>query len=179
MKLTKSEAKYLIESPKRLIDIHTWKVVDNRCGCSVTHSFKSRIEIDGTLPRGIWFRCVKIYGRESDCTFQLDQEQIKIRSHIPLYRLDWKPSRAHVNGKCGPEELRGILIPSLTTHEHICLDNCDDETGFIRFEGLKTARIIEPDFQTFIEALRYVCDKLNIQNWDEIPPPIVQGDNLL
>ena len=178
MTIKYSEAIHIINTPKRLIDIHDWTVADNRSGQSVTHKFRARIEIQGALPRGIWFRCSKIYGRESDGTFQLDQEQLNYRSHIPLYRLDWNPSKAHTNGQYGPEELRGILIPAYTTHEHRASDNYDIITGVMRSDGLSTARIVKEDIKNFNKALEYVCDKLKIQNWDQIPPPTAQGDML-
>lgn len=179
MKLKFSDALHIFETPKRLIDIHRWEVANNRNGQSVTHKFRARIEIEGALPCGVWFRCSKIYGRESNGTFQLDQEQADYRRHIELYRLDWNPPRAHTNGLYGPKELRGIYIPAYKTHEHRCSDNYDPKTGLMRTEGLSTARCIEENIHNFNEALKYVCDRLKILNWDQIPPPIAQGDNLL
>ena len=63
--------------------------------------------------------------------FQLDMERPGVRAHLPLYRLDWRPFRAHLNGPDGPEELRGLLFKEGVTHEHICLFDADDK-GEIR-----------------------------------------------
>ena len=108
--------------------------------------------------------------------FQLDMEQPDVKSHLPLYRLDWRPFRNHLNGPDGPEELRGLLIKEGATHEHTCLFHADDKGEFIRPGGrLPTAKILTPDPGSFHEALTYVCATLSIVNQDDIPPASAQG----
>ena len=178
MQLSIADAKFILEAPKRLVDIRPWRSADNRHGCSVVHNFAARISIEGTLPRGLWFRCSKIWDFPLTGTFQLDCEQQGTRQHLPLYRLDWRPFGGHKNGPHGPEELRDIYLPEGVTHEHTCLFHSDERSGLILSGGVQTARPISPDFESFHEALRRACDRLSIRNHGEIPPPISQGELL-
>jgi hypothetical protein len=122
------------------------------------------------------FRASKFRDNHDTGTFQLDMEQPDVKSHLPLYRLDWRPFRTHLNGPDGPEELRGLLIQEGVTHEHTCLFHADDKGEFIRPGGpLPTAKILTPDHGSFQEALTYVCATLSIVNQDDIPPASAQG----
>jgi hypothetical protein len=97
-----------------------------------------------------------------------------VKSHLPPYRLDWRPFRDHFNGPDGPEELRGLWFKEGVTHEHICLFDAD-EKGNIRSGNLATARIVTPDPGAFQEALTYACATLSIMNQNDIPPAPAQG----
>jgi|ERR1700732_1705878 len=176
MTLSLTDAKSILETPKRLTNIHQWIVARNREGCAQVLKFEARIEIDGVLPRGVWFRSIVIPQYTDTATFQLDCDQPSNRSHIPLYRLEWRPFRSHTNGNNGPEELRGLFFPAGTTHEHNCLDHASHKEGRILSGGVQTARKIEPDLVSFAEALRRACDILLIMNHEAIPPPKVQGE---
>lgn len=101
-------------------------------------------------------------------------EQPGVRTHLPLYRLDWRPFRPHLNGPDGPEELRGVLFQEGVTHEHICLLDAD-EKGEIRSDRNLIAKIVTPDPASFQEALTYVYATLSIVNQNDIPPAPSQG----
>jgi hypothetical protein len=176
--MKKTEAKYILEAPKRLINITNWEKQNNRSVPSITLKFSSRVELDTELYSDIWFRCSKILGKKNEGTFILDQKQSNNRTHFALYRFDLNPSSFHTNGKTGPEELRGMFIPANTSHEHFCLDNYKTDPEILISDNIKPARPVELDFQNFNDALKYVCDKLKIENWTEIPPPIAQGELL-
>jgi hypothetical protein len=178
MDLSIAEARWILEGGKRLVAIQSWRAAENRHGCSVVHNFSARIQMEGTIPRGIWFRMSKILDNPNTGTFQLDCEQPGAHVHVPLYRLDWHPFRSHVNGEFGPLELRRLFIPACVTHEHNCLYHADEQTGLIRSGGVQTARIVTTDFGSFHESMHYVCDTLHIENAGEIPLPIAQGELL-
>src|SRR5271166_2285918 len=169
MTLSIEDAKLIITARKRLIGIREWHLKPNR-GASVVSTFEARIEIDGTLPRGVWFRA-SVRPRQIDsATFQLECDLPDKRSHLPLYRLDWRPLSIHVNGQNGPEELRGLVFGAGESHEHICFDHSADREGRLRAGGVHSATKIDPDFPSYADALAYVCAKLNLSNCVEIPP---------
>ena len=173
MKLALAEAKRILEAKKELYDPHPWGPVNNRTG-STPLSFSARVRLDGGAYRGLWFRASTFTDNPDTGMFQLDMERPGVRAHLPLYRLDWRPFRAHLNGPDGPEELRGLLFKEGVTHEHICLFDADDK-GEIRSGNLETAKIVTPDPGGFQEALTYVCATLSIMNQDDIPPASSQG----
>ena len=175
MRLSLADARWILAAKKELFDLHPWSSVENRGGGSTQHVFRARVALDGGAFRGLWFRATKILDSPDTGTFQLDMEQPGERSHLPVYRLDWRPFRDHLNGLYGPEELRGLLIKEGVTHEHTCLFHADDEGGFIRSGGLQTAKIVTPDPASFQEALTYACDTLSIVNRDLISPASEQG----
>jgi hypothetical protein len=81
----------------------------------------------------------------------------------------------HTNGQFGPPELKGGFFDVGETHEHICFDHAVEEENRIRSGGVQTARKIDPDFDSFQEALKYVCVRLNVENFADIPVPNIQG----
>ncbi len=169
------EAKLLIECEKQLVALAEWKPVENREGRAEKHIFEARIAIDGTLPRGLWFR-ILVYPRFLNCgTFQLDCDKPGSRSHHTLYRLEWRPIRGHINGQHGPPEYRGLPFRPGETHHHCCLDHTVDAEGRIRAGDVQCARPIVPDFRNFDEALAFACDTLRIWNRADIPRPGDQG----
>jgi hypothetical protein len=176
MRLSLADAKWILAARKTLFDSHLWSPAENRRGGSITHSFRARVALDGGAFRGLWFRATKILDNPNTGTFQLDVEQPGVRSHLPIYRLDWRPFRDHLNGSSGPEELRGLRIREGITHEHVCLFHPDEKGEFVKSGGVQTAKIVTPDPGNFQEALTYACDTLAIVNRDSIPPPAAQGE---
>ncbi len=174
MKLALAEAKRILEAKKELFDFHPWSEAKNRTGGSIPFSFRARALLDGGAVRGLWFRAEKFLDKPGTGTFQLSMERLDVKAHLPLYRLDWRPFRSHLNGPDGPEELRGVLFEEGVTHEHFCLFNADDK-GDIWSDRMPTAKIVTPDPASFQEALTYVCATLSILNQNDIPPAPSQG----
>jgi hypothetical protein len=174
MQLLLAEARRILAAKKELFDLHPWSEAQNRTGGSTPLFFRARVGLDGGAFRGLWFRAEKILGSPDTGTFQLDMEQPGEKSHLPLYRLEWRPFRDHLNGPFGPEELRGVRIKEGVTHEHICLLHADEKGEFIRSGGVQTAQIVTPDPGSFQEALTYACATLSIVNQDDIPPAVEQ-----
>ena len=170
MTLSIEDAKRIIAAPKRLIGIREWEIKARGGNTSPYSAFEARVEIDGTIPRGLWFRA-NVRPRQMDsATFQLECDLPDNRSHLPLYRLDWRPLSNHLNGDHGPPKLRGLLFAAGESHEHSCLDHAIEHEGRIRTGGVQTATKIDPDFPTYQDALAYVCVKLTLVNCAEIPP---------
>lgn len=173
-----SDANYLLSADKQLIDLHAWVRRGNREKKFPLLMFQSRVAIDGALPRGLWFRISVFPSYPDVATFQLDMEKPGVRTHLELYRLDWRPLTGHGNGMgddC-PDELRGLVLAAGDTHEHVCTDNVARAEDRIRASGVQAARKIEPDFDSYDAALAYVCDKLRIVNWREIPQSNAQNE---
>jgi len=175
MSISLAEARTIIETPKRLIDIRDWHVKPNRETRAALYVYEARVRLAQSIPRGIWFRAHVFPAYPDTAKFQLDCEQPGTRAHLPLYRLEWRPVIPHTNGFAGPPELQGLFIPRGRTHEHICFDHAVEHEGRLRAGGVECARPIEPDFQTFSEALGRACAMLSIENCGEIPKPHDQG----
>jgi hypothetical protein len=173
MQLSLAEAKHILEAKKELFNPHPWSPVNNSAG-STPLSFSARVRLDGGAHRGLWFRASTFAHNPSTGTFLLSIEQRDVRSHLLLYRLDWRPFRDHFNGPDGPEELKGLRFKEGVTHEHSCLFDAD-EKGNIRSGNLPTAQFVTPDPDGFQEALTYVCATLSIMNQNDIPPAPTQG----
>jgi hypothetical protein len=56
------------------------------------------------------------------------------------------------------------------THEHICFNRAVEHVGRLRVGGVHTARRIEPDFASYLDALAHACGTLDLLNCAEIPP---------
>lgn len=175
MTLSVSDAKSILRAKKRLIDLHPW-VRKCRDGKEVQIEFKSRISVSSSMPRGLWFRCVLWASYPDVANIQLECDIPDNKSHLPLYRLDWKPLDTHLNGNFGPKNLRGLFFDVGETHEHCCLYNICHNDLIIRANGVQTARRITPDFLSYKDALIYVCARIGIVNLDEVPPPEAQGE---
>jgi len=178
MTIPVTDAIFLLQSRKRLTDLHAWDRKSNRDKKTPLLIFQSRVAIENALPRGVWFRISVIPQFQDSATFQLDVEKPGERSHLELYRLDWRPPTGHANGMgqdC-PEELRGLVFSPGQTHEHICTDNLANAEGRLRASGVKAARKIEPDLENYDEALRYVCGRLFIENGNDIPASNAQTE---
>ncbi len=170
MTLEVADAKYILRSKKILLDIHPWKPKPARNGKSTQSCFESRIGFEFSIRRGLWFR-INIPAREPEtATFQLECDIPNSRSHLPLYRLDYKSLHTHSNSlEWGPSWLRGIFFSVGETHEHNCIYHVIPKLKRLRSGGVHTARRITPDFANYEGALGYVCAILKIQNGDKIP----------
>ena len=178
MTIPVTDALFLLQSRKRLTTLGAWVWKGNRDKKPALLMFQSRTAIESALPRGLWFRISIMPQFPNSATFQLDLEKPGERSHLELYRLDWRPPTGHANGMgpdC-PEDLRGLIFAPGQTHEHICTDNLANAEGRLRASGVKAARKIEPDFGNYDEAVRYVCGRLFIENGNDIPASNAQTE---
>lgn len=179
MTLDIGDAKRILRANKVLMDIHPWVSKPTRDGKCIQYSFESRIRADSSMPRGLWFR-ITVFPRYPDTTtFQMECDIPNSRSHMPLYRLDYRPIHTHSNSDdWGPMRLRGLFFEFGETHEHICLYHAIPKLKRLRSGGVHTARRIKPDFLDFDSALEHVCSVLNIQNGGMIPDRNAQGELL-
>jgi hypothetical protein len=178
MTISISDAQFLLCATKQLVKPLKWIGAANRENKSPLIMLQTRVSIEDALPQGLWFRMTLFPARRDVATFQLDIEKPASRTHLELYRLEWRPVSGHGNSiaeDC-PADLRGLVFRPGETHEHICTDNTVVSEGRIRASGVKSARKIELDFSNFDNALAYVCDKLKIENLRDIPKPNDQSE---
>jgi hypothetical protein len=177
MTLEIADAKYILRAKKTLLDIHQWKITPTRNNKSTQSGFESRISIEGTIRRGLWFR-VNIPSRDPNAaTFQLECDIPNSRSHMPLYRLDYRQLHTHSNSlEWGPSWLRGLFFSRGETHEHNCIFHVIPRMKKLRTGGVHIARKIYPDFINYEAALCHVCAMLKIQNGDKIPQRNAQSE---
>lgn len=179
MSLSGDEARHIMGTDKRLLRRLPWSVAaSSRDGCARRVKFESRVILGATMPRGVWVRVSLIPQYADRATFQLECENPGVRSHIPLFRLEWNPMRPHVNGPHGPEELHGLFIDAGVTHAHSCLDHIDAATDEVPPTGVHSARVVTPDFDTYDAALLWFCKQTRIVNPGDVPPPPTQGELL-
>jgi hypothetical protein len=170
------DAEELLNAPKRLFEIHGWKRKAGGPKQAPVLFFEARVRLEGVLRRGLRFRISEFPRHPNVATFQLEMEQPPAKTCLPLYRLEWRPLSGHGNGRTGPKELWDMTFLPGETHEHICTDNVSYIEERILKSGLQAARRIDPDFEDYDAALRHVCAKLNILNYDEIPPSNAQWE---
>lgn len=176
MLLGMAEARRFLTCEKRLVGIKPWLPCANRDGRADKHIFEARVEVDETLPRGLWFRAIAYPRFPGVGTFQLECDRPDSRTHDEIYRLDWRPLRSHPNPFFGPPEYRGHTFQVGETHDHSCSDNGDQDGEAVRPGPLKYGRPVTPDPDSFQEALNLACAKLNISNCSEIPRPEFQEE---
>lgn len=176
MQLYHDDAHALIAAEKELFDVKPWERKASRDGRSAILQFVCRVRVSGTLPQGLRFRVVTFSSNPNTATFQLEMEGPSKREALILYRLDWRPPTAHGNGRNGPRELWDLVYPPLQTHEHVCTDHLSATEGKVLRGGVQAARKIEPDFEDYIAAFRYVCDRLKIVNGNNVPEKDAQPD---
>ena len=178
MGLSLTDARWLVECEKRLIVRDSvWATRPPRTSKSgETHTFECRVGTAGALPRGLWFRVVLFPRYPDTATIQLECDRPDSRSHMTLYRVEWRPLSGHMNALDGrPEEFAGMRFEPGDTHEHSCLDHAFGPSDLIEPPGVHLARPISPDFQDFAQVLAHACGKLRITNGDAVPPPKDQG----
>ncbi|MEP3180385.1 MAG: hypothetical protein ABJO45_12620 [Lentilitoribacter sp.] len=161
---------------KYLLPPFDWKTVPASNTKEQRQCFETRIKLEGTIPRGVWFRITIFPGSLIRSVFQLECDIPNSRTHVPLYRLELDPLTAHTNKLYGDDEVNGVFIDAGVTHEHIFYDSlkpgnilrkpnrCDEQ-----------ARIVKDPPSDFAHALSYVAVKIELQNADQIPHPNAQG----
>lgn len=164
----------LLQARKRLINIPPWVTKTARGRNDSIEAFECRVEVRGTLPRGLWFRVNQWSSYPNVATVQLECELPNTRSHLALYRFDWHPFSSHLNGPHGPPELAGLFIDAGITHEHSYLNHNGPPDTVLSPSSPLTARITDNDFQSFNDVLLYTCAILSIENGDDLPPSNVQ-----
>lgn len=174
MGLSLTDARWLIECEKHLIvgDSRWISRPPRNKKSGETHLFECRVGTTGAMPRGLWFRAVLFPRYPDTATIQVDCDQPDTRSHMTLYRVEWRPLSGHFNALDGrPEEFAGMMFSPGDTHEHCCLDHASESEDLIKPPGVHLARPISPDFRNFAQVLAHACGKLRIMNPDAIPPP--------
>lgn len=140
-------------------------------------TLEARIAIGNGVRRGVFFRIV-IYPRSlTRVTFQLECDLPEGRNHVPLYRFELNPLRSHANKLYGPDEINGIFIDAGVPHEHIFYDSLRKD-GAVRKNACEQGRIVNEPPSDFSNALEFVCHKINILNFKDIPNPGDQGQLL-
>lgn len=175
MAVSFSIAEEIFQAEKKLLKPFPWrehlsgKLIERR-------SMECRVLIDGVAQRGVFFRISLRPQNLKAATFQLECDQPECKSHIPLYRFELHPLRAHVNAMYGPEEIRGRFIDAGVSHEHVFYDSLRRD-GELRVgqKACQQARLPDENIEDFSDAYRYVCAKLRISNGGEVPPPEAQG----
>jgi hypothetical protein len=177
MTLEIADAKNILRASKTLLDIHQWKTELSRNRKYYQASFESRVAFDGAIRRGLWFRINHLSTESQAATFQLECDIPNSRTHMPLYRLDFRRSHTHSNSlDWGPSSLRGKFFCARETHEHNCIFHLIPKLKRLRAGGVHTARKIDPDFANYEAALAHVCAMLKIQNGDRIPVRTAQPE---
>ena len=108
--------------------------------------------------------------------FQLECDIPESRTHLPLYRLEVDPLTSHPNKLYGTEEINGLFIDVGVTHEHVFYDSLKDDRTCRNIRRCdEQARVVANPPSDFMDALMYVSTKINLTNFDQIPPPDPQG----
>jgi hypothetical protein len=170
MEFSFSEASRILDANKRLGRVPKW-AIDNPKWLEIV----SPLLIGGEAPMGLRLRCkaLKQFPNEA-VTIQLEIAQGRAR-HSAIWRIEWRPLRPHTNPyKGAAKELHGMRIAG--SHEHCLPDNHVPDTDRILSEGIRLARPITPDPQTFEDLLAYAKGCLKISDLEAIPPPDWQMD---
>jgi|GEM_PF-3208846 len=175
MDLSVDEAKYILNASKVLVKPMDWVSVPNRNHVNPQREVKTRVSIDGAIKRGIFFR-IRLYpSYPQTMTFQLEVDQAENRTHISLYRLDVCPMSSHANIIEDKRELSGLFFKIGETHEHVITDNLKLDNSRILSQSDRYARKITSPPENFSCCVNYICDRINIGNGEDIPPPSDQG----
>lgn len=175
MTLTLKEAQRIIATEKRLFSIGNWVAGPGRYDkTTVRCGLEARVEMEGTLRRGLWFRIYLWPSYPDVATFQLESDMVNSRSHLPIYRLDWHPLTTHRNDAKAPDGLKNRLFVAGETHEHLCTYKLDATGENIDMEGSLNAAPVMPDPRSYQEAFKHVCDTLNLVNGGDVPSPEFQ-----
>lgn len=173
MTISCAEADHIFHTPKRLLMPFKW---DSRFGNGKEQRFlECSVRMDGgAIPRGVRFRIVTYPEFLDAITFQLECERLEARTHIPLYRLEISPPRAHTNKLYGPSEINGRYFAPGETHEHDFHDSLTQEST-LRASSCEQARPVDDAPHDFATGLARVCSRINIVNGGDLPQPRTQG----
>lgn len=153
-----------------------WEVVEaNNRAMELRKRLECRVAVDGSIPRGVWFRII-VYPRSLTCmSFQLECDHpTKPRLHIPLYRLEMSPVRPHTNKLYGNDDINGICIDAGQTHEHLFYDSLTAQDE-LRVDSCQQAREISEPPHDFATGLEFACSRIHIINRQAVPNPGDQG----
>jgi hypothetical protein len=175
MSVTLNQALLMLKEPKWLVEGEAQWTAGKDRKANFVWKMNSRTRTQAAMPQGLWLR-MQTWGKNPAMSvFQLTCDLPSVRAHINLYRLECSIPGTHLNTGWGPEHLCNLFIDSGVTHEH----------SYLHYEGMPDAHlipgedpmaeIVEPPPSDFDSALVYVCDKLKIQNRNDIPPTPRQG----
>lgn len=174
MSIPFKEADFIFQSSKRLLRPLKW---EERFGAGKNDTrtcLEARIEISGTVPRGVFFRVVSHPGSLARVTFQLEVDLSGSRFRPVLYRFELSPARPHTNKLYGDEDINGLYIDAGVPHEHVFYDSRKAD-GELRKRPDEQGRIVTTPPTDFTTSLVYVCSRINIINGGEVPPLTRQG----
>ena len=168
--------KVLIIDDATVADLKSWLPETERHKQHSIRNFRCRVRERDTLPRGLWFRAIVWQRYQETSIIQLDIELPDVKGHQVLYRLEVKPHSTHINGnECG-EEFGGHFFDVGVTHEHSYLHDARDGATVVT-KGVSPCAIpIGTAFRNFEESLQFACDRMNITDWRNVPPPPLQLD---
>ena len=164
----------IFQAPKSLLKPIKWRVAESKKGNEQFRRLECRVAVDGGVPRGVFFRIAVFPRSLAWAMFQLECDLPSGRKHVPLYRLEVEPLSAHGNKLYGPDEINGAIFDAGETHEHVFYDSLKKD-GTLRPNACEQARKVNVEIRDFATGLRYACDRINIVNPDEVPPPADQG----
>lgn len=170
-----SVAEAIFQSKKQLLEPFSWR--DHLAGKLIERrSMECRVLVDGAVPRGVFFRISLRPQNLKAATLQLECDQPARKSHVPLYRFELHPLRAHSNALYGPKEINGLFIDAGVSHEHVFYDSLTNNGGLrVGERACQQARLVDENIEDFSAAYRYVCAKLRITNGGDVPLPEAQG----
>lgn len=134
------------------------------------------MQINETLPRGLWFRATRWHQYPDVATIQLECDLPDTRAHLALYRLDWHPFNTHKNGPIGSPVLANRFFDVGETHEHSCMNHIGSVDQELMANFPLCAAPVAREFSIFHDALTRACAILNITNCDDIPPSLLQPE---
>lgn len=167
----------IFRAEKQLLRPLKWESVEGKKRNEQRRKLECRVEVDGSIPRGVFFRITMFPRSLTRMTFQLETDMPSGRKHVPLYRLEMEPMRPHMNKMYGPDEINGIYIAAGQAHEHVFYDSLTEE-GDLRSNPCEQARTLSEIPGDFATALGLVCHRISIENGDLLPSPGDQGDLL-
>lgn len=169
------DADHIFKCPKRLKKPLRWESIPkNNSASEHCRRLECRVEIDGGIRRGVFFRIIVYPGSLTRVTFQLETEQANGRSRGVLYRFELNPLRPHTNKLYGPDEVNGLRIDAGVPHEHVFYDSLSSD-GCLRKRCDEQGRIVHDPPEDFPTALAYVCRRINLLNGSDVPNPGDQG----
>lgn len=126
------------------------------------------LRIDSVVQASVALRCSCLKEQpDRNLMMQVEIEPVGQR-RIPIERFEWRPLAGHTN-KVGPLELR---FREFETHIHLFNDNAEiGPDAFQPYRNLPVARPVEPDPNSFQEALAVCAERLKIVNATSIPEP--------
>lgn len=133
--------------------------------------FDAPIEIGGIAETGLVLHggCYA-HMPNAHVSFELRIARTPGRNCIPIERFDWRSQDGgHSNPRKPKSDWSGQRVSD--THLHDFWLNWSEAEQRLRSGGLQTAREIEEQIQNFTEVLKYVGNRLRINNIDVVTEP--------